>query len=565
VEVSDLQPVRMRRDGSTLLTGHDAEGALLVKVYGRDAWDGELVASMWRRVWYRGAQSTARLSRVEYVEHEGFVTFLAGRAGARVPNVVTAGLGDNGDALIAVRRDGSTLAEAGSTETSDQQQLAGLWHELELLHRAGIAHRRIDLDRVIVHDDATLGFGDLASATVQHRIEDERTDHAQMVALSVMLAGEAVASDAARQALGDSVLVEALPYLQDAAVPPLVHSTLRARHISLDDVRAHWAATLEADDITLPKLRRVTWKSLVNLALLVVATITLIGMLANIDLASFARSLQDADWWWLGAALLVGQLPRVANAVSTLGSTTETLPLGPTTLMQFAKTYVNLAVPTSAGHVALTTRFFQRFGVPAPAALSAGLIDSLSELTLQVVLFTSVFFFSDVDLGLSLDQSQLSGVATTALIVIAVVIIAIAVAWFVRPLRARLLAALQQARGALDVLRDPRKLVQLFGGNLASQLLFAITLGIAAYAFRQHIPLSTLILINTAVTLFAGILPVPGGIGVSEGGLSLGLTRAGVPPDVALAIALSYRFAVFYLPPLWGYVSFRWLTARQYL
>src|SRR5262249_40587222 len=156
-------------------------------------------------------------------------------------------------------------------------------------------------------------------------------------------------------------------------------------------------------DITLPRLRRVTWKSVLNVVLLVVAATTLIGALGNVDLASFTRSLRDADWWWLAAALVLGQLPRVANAVSTLGSTTEPLPLGPTTLLQFANTYVNVAVPSSAGHVALTTRFFQRFGVPPAAALSAGLIDSLSELTLQVILFTLVFFVSDVDLGLSLN------------------------------------------------------------------------------------------------------------------------------------------------------------------
>jgi hypothetical protein len=53
-----------------------------VKVYGRDAWDGELLASAWRRVWYRGTQRTARLGRVECVEHEGLVTFLAQRSGA---------------------------------------------------------------------------------------------------------------------------------------------------------------------------------------------------------------------------------------------------------------------------------------------------------------------------------------------------------------------------------------------------------------------------------------------------------------------------------------------------
>ncbi|MGH2474576.1 MAG: lysylphosphatidylglycerol synthase domain-containing protein [Candidatus Limnocylindrales bacterium] len=84
-------------------------------------------------------------------------------------------------------------------------------------------------------------------------------------------------------------------------------------------------------------------------------------------------------------------------------------------------------------------------------------------------------------------------------------------------------------------------------------------------AFGLHLPLSDLILINTVVSLFAGLLPVPGGVGVTEGGISLGLTRAGVPAELAVAIALSYRFAVFYLPPIWAYVCFRWLAARRYL
>jgi uncharacterized protein (TIRG00374 family) len=84
-------------------------------------------------------------------------------------------------------------------------------------------------------------------------------------------------------------------------------------------------------------------------------------------------------------------------------------------------------------------------------------------------------------------------------------------------------------------------------------------------AFGEHVALSELILINTVVTLFAGLLPVPGGVGVSEAGLSLGLTRVGVPASLAFAIALAYRFVVFYLPPMWGFFSLKWLTQRQYL
>ena len=64
-----------------LFTGADSTGPITVKVYGRDAWDAQLLANVWRLAWYRGTQRTARLSRLELVEHEGFVTLLAERAG----------------------------------------------------------------------------------------------------------------------------------------------------------------------------------------------------------------------------------------------------------------------------------------------------------------------------------------------------------------------------------------------------------------------------------------------------------------------------------------------------
>ena len=207
-----------------------------------------------------------------------------------------------------------------------------------------------------------------------------------------------------------------------------------------------------------------------------------------------------------------------------MGSTLQPLPFGPTTGLQFAMCYVNLAVPSSAGRLALTTRFYQRFGIPPASALSASVIDSLSEFLVQVVLFTLVFFVSDVDLGLSLKADQLSGLATFALIVIVALLIAAILTLVVPSLRKRVQTALHQARDALQVLRSPRKLVLLYGGNLLSQLLFAITLGAVVRGFGYHVPLSVLILINTTVSLFAGLLPVPGGVGVAEAGLSLGLT-----------------------------------------
>jgi uncharacterized membrane protein YbhN (UPF0104 family) len=54
-------------------------------------------------------------------------------------------------------------------------------------------------------------------------------------------------------------------------------------------------------------------------------------------------------------------------------------------------------------------------------------------------------------------------------------------------------------------------------------------------------------------------------MGVSEAGLTLGLTSAGLPSATAFAIAIAYRFVSFYLPPIWGYFCYRWLIKRRFL
>ena len=63
-------------------------------------------------------------------------------------------------------------------------------------------------------------------------------------------------------------------------------------------------------------------------------------------------------------------------------------------------------------------------------------------------------------------------------------------------------------------------------------------------------PPEQFILINTVVSLFAGLIPVPGGIGVTEAGLTWG-SPGRHPHRHRFAIALT-PLHVFYLPPIWG-------------
>ena len=113
--------------------------------------------------------------------------------------------------------------------------------------------------------------------------------------------------------------------------------------------------------------------------------------------------------------------------------------------------------------------------------------------------------------------------------------------------------------------RSPRRIALLVGGSLATELIFPIALATFTLALGYHVSLGQVLLINISVGRLAGLLPIPGGIGVVEGGLTFGLVQAGVPESVAFAAVLLYRVATFYLPPVWGFFALRWLERNDHL
>ena len=76
-------------------------GSLLVKIYGRDAWDGQLITSVWSSLWNRG-QTPQFGGRLHQVEHEAFVTLFAERAGVPAMPVVAADMAEGRDAVLVV-------------------------------------------------------------------------------------------------------------------------------------------------------------------------------------------------------------------------------------------------------------------------------------------------------------------------------------------------------------------------------------------------------------------------------------------------------------------------------
>ena len=62
-----------------------------------------------------------------------------------------------------------------------------------------------------------------------------------------------------------------------------------------------------------------------------------------------------------------------------------------------------------------------------------------------------------------------------------------------------------------------------------------------------------------------GVSPAPGGMGVVEAGMILGLKAAGVPDSAAVAAVFVQRLFTAYLPPIAGWFALMWLRKKKYL
>ena len=183
-------------------------------------------------------------------------------------------------------------------------------------------------------------------------------------------------------------------------------------------------------------------------------------------------------------------------------------------------------------------------------------------------IFVGLIVLSAGSLDFQLDMP--SGPSVRALVVVVcVALAAVAALVAVRRVRAAISERVRRwwpdVRATVAGLRSGGKLTLLVGGSLATELLFAVALGVFARAFGFDVGLADLLLINISVSLLASFVPVPGGIGVAEFGLTVGLVAAGLPDEVALVVAVVYRIATFYLPPVWGFFAMRWLTATDRL
>jgi glycosyltransferase 2 family protein len=565
VDAAKLVPAAQQRIGSAEYVGLDREGRpLKIRVLGRDAQDTQRLARRWRALAYRDPPRSVAVGRLEQVEHEALATVLARQSGVRAPDVVTAALGPTGDALVVTRQPDLEPLEVAPAEQVTDDLLESVWEQVARLHSAGISHGRLNASNVLIVGDGPM-FVDFSAATLGAPQSALDMDVAEIIVASTILVGPERALRKAIDAGWSAVLTRVLPYLQRAALTPHLRDLARQHEVDLKELRAAVAAATDQEAPEVAPLRRIRPKDLLLTVALVFGAYLLISKLAAIGFGTIYHEVGKADVAWVVVALVLAQLTFVASGVSVRGAVMTPLPLLPCVVLQSAIKFINLTVPSSAGRIGMNLRFFQRMGTPLPEAVAAGAVDDASETIVQVALFLLVLPFVQV----SLETSKFHATGPNSRLVsglVAAVAISIAVVLAVPKLRAKAVPPAQQAlTGLWRVARDRHKRLELFGGNLASELIYAVSLSATCLAYGVHLNLAELIFVNTAASVLSSLVPVPGGIGAAEASLSAGLIAVGVDESTAFAIAITQRLCTFYLPPIWGYLSLRWLTQKGYV
>ena len=542
-----------------------------IAIYGRDAADARLLTKAGRFLFYRDSGPSLMLTRVQQVEHEAYLTMRAGQVGVAVPEIVAAGTaGPSKDALLVSRLPAvKPLSEADLTNVGDAV-FDDLYRQLLTLRKARIAHGAISGDALLVDPAAeTVVLADFRNATASASPDQLDRDMAGAMAATAVAVGAERAASAAARCLDPEILEGALRHLHKPALDPALGRSLRGKRGLLEDVRQRAA---QAASIEMPKLvepRRVSWPTLIMMIGTLIGGWALIGVL--IDVSKSFDTVIGADWLWVIMTFVLAQLVYVASAVEGIGSVSGPLPFARAVAVETAKAFSALAGGTAAVF-ATRVRFFQQQGYDSSVALSSGAIMATSSWIAKGALFGVSLPFAWASINLEATPQSGGNSKLVWIILAVVVLVAVVIGVALAVPRLRRLAA-EKARPKVrdiwgnlkGIASSPRKLVLLVGGSFGQELFVAMALSVSLLAFGDHLRLPVLIVVITLAAMIGGVAPTPGGMGVVEAGLILGLTAAGVSEADATAAVFIQRLFTSYLPPIWGWFILVWMRKREYL
>lgn len=567
LRAAGVEPTRVRQ----LAPGHTTVNYVVSRLDGDDLRLGlrtahdrsaDALTHMWRSLRLRADEVDPPFNTIrQRVEHEALAMEMSGRSSARVPAMV--GILATDDGSIGILEHQIAGTPAADTVLTDGL-LEDTWAQVARLHAAGIAHRGLTVQRVMVDARGAAWLTGFQRARVAATPRERALDVAQLLADTSLVVGAARAVDTAVDALGPEATAAAYPLLQPLALPRSTRSAMRDRSELLDDLRSHLQQRCAIEDPELARIERVRPRTVVTVVALTVAFYLMLPQLA--DLRSTADAFATANWAWAPWIIVGSALTYAFAAVSFAGSVPETVPYVPALRAQVATSFASFIAPANSGSLALGVRFLQRLGVDAAPAAASVALNAAGGLVVHLsLLLVAVAWGGTAGVGgFSLPD------ATLVLGAIAVVLALAGLALLHRGVRERVLGPLRGAvRSAASsvgsVLTNPVRVAQLLGGSIGITVSYLLAMVAAVEAFGGGPSTTQVVVGYLLASALASVAPTPGGLGAFEAAMITALTGFGMSSGAAVSATLSFRLATYWLPIPPGWAAFTWMQHHDEL
>jgi uncharacterized membrane protein YbhN (UPF0104 family) len=272
------------------------------------------------------------------------------------------------------------------------------------------------------------------------------------------------------------------------------------------------------------------------------------------ELGQALQTMRSGRWPVLLLALIGAAGSFLGGAWMVRSSVDGAVPIGRTFLQQIAASAAAIFTPLGVGWVVVTQGYLRKEGVETNRAQAATGLNMVLTVLSHVALLVVLLPFLP-----ALSLPKVTPPQRRIAVDVAVVVFVIGgLALWIPRIRKQILKVGKPILQAIpDVLRNPRRSAEIFLGGL----LLNASLGMALYASLSGFggvpsPVAVIVAYLVAATV-AAISPTPGGLGAMEAALVAALTRLGVSGGQAVAGALTFRLATFWIPLLVGSVILR--------
>lgn len=539
------------------------DGASLdVTVLDRDRQVAGLPYRLWRRIRLNSEtrRKAIRSLRAE-LEREALMAYAAQAAGASTPRLLgTSEIGTEAALLAYEHLETRPLDDLTDAEIDDDL-LAQIWEQVELLQIQRLAHRRLTGDSIHLDRAGRVVLTDARSGEIAAGDLLLRLDIAQLLTYLSLRVGAERSVKAAAGVLGPDALAAAMPLLQRIALVRETRSALSKDKGLLAAIREQIVALKPESKVEEIRLERFRPRTLITIIASTLAAYFLLSQLSRVNVGEVVTT---ADWGWSGLALVASFISFVAAALMLRGFVPEHLPLWRTVLVQFSASFVKLVAPAAVGGVAINTRYLQKRGItPALAVASVG-ASQLVMMIFHIGLLLLFAYITGSSTATSFTPSR--GLVLVMLAVAVLVVLVLGVPPLRRLITGRMRRLFSNVLPRLlDVLQSPRKMIEGCSGTLMITLAFVACLDACLRAFGADLDFTAVAVVYLTANAIGSAAPTPGGLGAVEASLTLGLTVAGVPAELATSAVLLYRLLTFWLPVLPGWAAFTYLQKHEAL